>query len=120
MRFFRKFFNKPPLSPRCSVCSRIAADIELYEDSGTWYLKYSGPGGSSGSALEIEHESAQKIQDAFIQPYKYEKIKLADFYDDAGYCIECGKFYCPNHWNISSTGGGRCPNGHFKSLDPHY
>jgi hypothetical protein len=124
MLFFRRIFlpetTGDSLSPRCSVCERVAAKIELREVSGSWYLRYSGPGGSNGNGDRISVERAQVIRDAFAHPYERTKIRVAGFYDDAGFCIDCGKFYCPTHWNISSTGGGTCPAGHFKSLDPHW
>jgi hypothetical protein len=108
------------LSPCCSECNRLAAEIELSETSGTWHLKYSGPGGSSGIGRGISVKEADAILLAFTPPYDPEKIKTAGFYDDAGFCTECAKFYCSTHWNVSSTGGGRCLAGHFKSLDPHW
>jgi hypothetical protein len=68
----------------------------------------------------ISKEKAEIIIAAFSEPFKKSKIKTAEFYDDAGFCSECEQFYCCRHWNLSSTGGGKCPNGHFKSLDPHW
>ena len=124
MKFFRQLFSligkSAPLSPRCALCGRLAAEIEISEVSGSWRLRYSGPGGSNGSGDKISAERVQAIQAAFSEPYDNEKIKAAGFYDSAGFCVTCGKFYCSTHWNISSTGGGRCPEGHFKSLDPHW
>lgn len=108
------------LSPHCAACGRTAATLELSEDSGGWLLRYSGPGGSNGGGDCIPAERAAAIRKAFTPPYAAATIKAAGFYDDAGFCVPCGKFYCPRHWNISSTGGGRCPEGHFKSLDPHW
>lgn len=83
-------------------------------------MTYSGPGGSNGSGDSISAERAQAIITAFTLPYDPNEIRAADFYDDAGYCLECRKFYCPTHWNVTPTGGGWCPAGHFKSLDPHW
>ena len=124
MSFFRRIFQTKTagdsLSPRCAVCKRPAANIELLEVSGLWRLRYSGPGGSNGSGDRVSAEEAQAIRDAFTQPYERAKIRAARFDDDAGFCGECGKFYCDRHWNVSSTGGGTCPAGHFKSLDPHW
>ena len=124
MSFFRRIFQSmttdESLSPRCSVCNRLAAKIEVLEVSGSWHLRYSGPGGSNGNGDRISAEKAQEIRDAFTQPYVETKISATGFYDDAGFCGSCGKFYCDRHWNVSSTGGGSCPAGHFKSLDPHW
>jgi len=124
MSLFRRIIQSmstgDSLSPRCSVCERLAAKIEVLEVSGSWLLRYSGPGGSNGSGDRISAERARVIRDAFAEPYEPTRIRAAGFYDDAGFCLDCGKFYCPTHWDISSTGGGFCPAGHFKSLDPHW
>jgi hypothetical protein len=106
--------------PRCAICNSPTATIEISQKNGRPHLKYEGPGGSSGSGNPITAERAQAIITAFTPPYEPEKIRTADFYDDAGYCLTCQAFYCTNQWNISSTGGGTCPQGHFKSLDPHW
>jgi hypothetical protein len=95
--------------------------IELTESSGGWHLRYEGTAGcGNGSGDPISAERAQAILDAFSPPYEAAKIRAADFYDDFGFCTSCAKFYCPTHWRVSSTGGGTCPAGHFKSLDPHW
>src|SRR5579863_3769345 len=120
MWLFRRIFQpktaSDSLSPHCSVCNRLAAEIEVLNVSGSWRLRYSGPGGSNGNGDPISAEQAQAIRAAFAQPYERDKIRAAGFYDDAGYCVDCGKFYCSTHWDVSSTGGGFCPAGHFKSL----
>ena len=127
MKFLQRLFRneqKPQFSlefiPRCALCARPAAEIQLSETSGGWLLIYSGPGGSSGSGIAISAEKANAIRAAFEPPCELRKIKAAKFYDDAGFCADCEKFYCPTHWNISPTGCGKCPAGHFKSLDPHW
>lgn len=124
MSLFRRIFQSKTtgdsLGPRCSMCKRLAATIEVLEVSGSWHLIYSGPGGSNGNGDRISAERAQVIRDAFAHPYERTKIRAAGFYDDAGFCASCGKFYCARHWNVSSSGGGSCPAGHFKSLDPHW
>lgn len=120
LRVFQSKVTDNSLSPRCSICKHIAANIEVLEVSGSWHLRYSGPGGSNGSGDRISVETAQAIRDAFAYPYDQAKIRAAGFYDDAGFCADCAKFYCPTHWDVSSVGGGVCPAGHFKSLDPHW
>ena|SRR5690348_7247871 len=126
MHFLRGLFagfksrRQPDLSPRCAVCDQLSATIGLSEDPGGWLLKYSGPGGSNGSGDRIPAEEAEAIRKAFTPPYDAVRIQAAGFHDGAGFCADCGKFYCDTHWAISSTGGGRCPQGHFKSLDPHW
>ena len=131
MNFFQRWFSDKEksmaptaspsgLSPRCALCTNLSAEIEITGDSGSQMLKYSGPGGSNGSGDLISGERADAIRAAFAPPYELDKIKAAGFYDEAGFCAGCSKFYCYTHWNSSSTGGGRCPVGHFKSLDPHW
>ena len=94
--------------------------IELSERSGGWHLKYEGASGGNGSGDPVSAERAQAILDALHPPYELARIQAAGFYDDLGYCAPCAKFYCHLHWQVSSTGGGTCPAGHFKSLDPHW
>jgi hypothetical protein len=110
--------------PACAICGTPGATIKLTEKDGRFFLVYSGPGGSndtgSGMGDPVTAERAQAIITAFSPPYAAARIRTADFYDDAGCCLECETFYCPGHWNITSTGGGWCPQGHFKSLDPHW
>jgi hypothetical protein len=110
--------------PPCAICNTPAATIDLSQQNGRFHLTYTGPGGSNdtgkGPGDPISAERAQAIIAAFTPPYDQAIIRTADFYDDAGYCLNCQKFYCSSHWNISSTGGGTCPQGHFKSLDPHW
>ena len=115
--------NKSPtheFRPLCSKCGEVASTIQLFKESGKWQVVYDGPGGSSGSGVEIADESARAIVTGFTKPYSVEGIRAADFFDDGGFCLECSQFYCSSHWGISTTGGGRCPMGHFKSLDPHW
>lgn len=102
------------------MCGRSAAEIELTEESRQWRLRYRGPGGGSGGAYAIAADRARAILEAFAPPYQAATIKAAGFYDDAGFCTECGVFFCPAHWRVTHTGGGWCPSGHFKSLDPHW
>ena len=84
-------------------------------------LIYSGPGGSNGNIGDlITQDQANAIRAALSAPYFADKLRAAGFYDGAGFCNQCLKFYCSTHWNVSGTGGGVCPEGHFKSLDPHW
>ncbi len=127
--------------PECIVCKKTTASIEVVppdevpvhfadwskeaqqyfhrqRQANQFYLIYSGPGGSNGSGDPIEPEQAKGILSAFAQPKT--NIREADLHDNAGFCIECSEFYCPTHWDISSTGYGTCPKGHGASLDPHW
>jgi len=117
--------NKKPtheFRPACAMCGGVASTIQLFNESGKWRLVYEGSDAGSGGPPgdEITPEAAQAIIKGFAKPYTTEGIRAADFYDDGGFCLECRHFYCPTHWNISTTGGGTCPKGHFKSLDPHW
>ncbi|MGS2764392.1 hypothetical protein [Sinomicrobium sp. M5D2P9] len=131
------------LDPMCSECKNSAAKIEIVEPNAypkeaiKWsaedyaqyekfrdfesdYLVYSGPGGSNGYIGDpIDLKRKSDLIDAFTEPYNPIKIR-EQFYDMAGYCVGCGKFYCSKHWRSSAFGYGKCPKGHGKSLDPHW
>ncbi len=130
------------LDPKCSICNKSTAKIEIvnpngypenadkwarndlerynkYRDFNAHYLIYSGPGGSNGSIGDlIDLERKERLQNIFSKPYGLDKIQN-EFYDVAGCCIKCEKFYCTTHWDISSTGYGICPLGHGQPFDPH-
>ncbi|MGW3890507.1 hypothetical protein ACWD69_17615 [Micromonospora chokoriensis] len=132
--------------PSCAVCGRSAAHVELvapasrpvdwqrwspaqrdaytaarqHHDGQQWWLVFSGIVAGNGSGRPVDLAEAQRIADAFTQPYRYAAVTSAGFYDDAGFCGQCDAPYCYHHWNVSSTGYGRCPRGHGKSLDPHW
>jgi hypothetical protein len=131
--------------PPCEICGKASATIEIvqpnelpqqfeerdeesqarykkYRDAGVAYETYRGPGGGNGNLGDpITPERAQKIISAFSQSTPTpEDIRAADFYDNAGFCLACAKFYCYEHWNVSDIGYGHCPAGHGASLDPQY
>lgn len=109
------------LAPPCSECGVRAGNVVLAEYSDGWRLAFQGVAGlGNGGRDRISGEKAQAIRDALSPPYNLAKIQAAGFYDDFGYCTSCEKFYCSTHWQVSTTGGGTCPAGHFKSLDPHW
>jgi hypothetical protein len=109
------------LSPPCSACGARAATVELFEDADGWRLNFVGVANSGNSGCDqIPEDKAQAIREALTPPYDPAKVAAAGFYDDFGYCTPCERFYCGTHWQVSSTGGGTCPAGHFKSLDPHW
>ncbi|MFE0529856.1 hypothetical protein ACFW0V_19890 [Micromonospora parva] len=136
------FVTEPP----CAVCGRPAAHIELVapnsqptdwqrwsppqRDAYTaarqrhsgqqWWLLFSGIVAGDGSGRPVDPAEAQRIADAFTRPYRYTAVTSAGFYDDAGFCGHCDAPYCYHHWNVSNTGYGTCPQGHGKSLDPHW
>jgi hypothetical protein len=114
-------------NPRCSKCFIMrAAHIRLVvpktssgETSKQVRFIYSGPGGSNGGGDLIPIEEAERIKAAFAKPFDGARIRLANLYDNAGFCLECSRFYCEWHWH-ELNGAGTCPKGHFKSLDPHW
>jgi hypothetical protein len=119
--WLRRGPKKQVFMPPCSSCGAASARIELLRAGAGWRLIYSGPGGSNGASGEtIAQERATAIKAAFAVPYAPMDIQAAGIYDDAGFCMKCGQFYCSVHWSVMATGGGRCPRGHFKSLDPHW
>ncbi|MBA3354219.1 MAG: hypothetical protein H0U23_17650 [Blastocatellia bacterium] len=127
--------------PTCSVCGAQAASVEFLspaEFDQVWkswpewrrrsfatqkkpeshFLVCSGPGGGTGGTI-VDAEKAENIRQVFLNPTDAVILKKA-FYDRAGLCPECGQYYCPQHWSISATGFGTCPQGHGHSLDPHW
>jgi len=83
---------------------------------------YDGPGGSSGDGgVPITAARRDALAAAFKQPYDHARIKAAGLeFDEAGFCAPCGCFYCSTHWHVDDIGAGTCPQGHFKSIDPHW
>ena len=126
-RWWRALWSLPPRGqrlplsvPRCATCGGQTVEIELIDSDEGWYLRYQGVAGSgNGRGDLISAASAQAIRDALHAPCAA-SIQQAGLYDGFGYCALCAAFYCATHWQLSASGGGRCPAGHFKSLDPHW
>ncbi len=108
------------IEPRCIACGRPSATIRLTKEGESYRFVYVGLLAGNGSGDLITGQEAANIVTAFSPPYSADKISLAHLHDDAGFCGNCGTFYCVRCWNVSAGGGGRCPAGHFKSLDPHW
>jgi hypothetical protein len=130
--------------PAFTICGQPSATIEVvppHTQPAEWHLwdetrrqtfakyrvvesnqlLYSGPGGSNGWVGDaIDADRADRIIAAFSVKPSAEAIQAAGFYDGAGFCADCGAFYCEVHWSVSETGFGKCPQGHGKSLDPHW
>src|SRR5260370_41023394 len=107
--WFRPKSNALVFQPRCSLCGRPSATIQIVSRDEGPRLVYVGPCGSSGPAgVPITSARIDAIAAAFVAPYERAKINAAEFYDDAGFCESCECFYCPTHCNISGTGGGTC------------
>jgi hypothetical protein len=91
-----------------------------YHDAAKWRLLFEGIEAGNGLGSDLSQTEAERIANAFEQPYNYESIHQVGFYDDAGYCGPCDLPYCYEHWGAPVAGYGHCPNGHGKSLDPHW
>lgn len=107
--------------PACAVCGKGATHVELRREGDTWRFIYRGIEAGNGSGSVVSTERAALLTEAFADPPQFDLMKEADLhYDNAGYCTRCGVAYCSDHWNVSSTGYGHCPQGHGASLDPHW
>lgn len=129
--------------PQCAVCGAPSSRVELvapgelpadwpswsqdrrdwflgYRKPEQWYFFYEGVAAGNGSGNAIEPDRAARILQGFREPYAYDRVHTAGFYDDAGFCDVCKVPYCSRHWRISVTGYGSCPEGHGKSLDALY
>lgn len=126
--------------PECAECGRPTARAELvppealpsrweawtaaekkaWHPSTKWRFLYEGPAGGNGLGDEVEAGDAERYRAAFEKPFQLERILGARLYDNAGYCVACERPYCAVHWKLSDSGAGRCPRGHFASLDPNW
>jgi hypothetical protein len=129
-------------TPPCAVCGSPSARVELVapgqlsadwdqwnderqgafqrrRDPDRWHLLYEGVAvGNGWGGDPIEDGWAERIAEAFRQPWTYAQVRAAGFHDDAGFCGECDAAYCYRHWQVSDSGFGHCPQGHEKSLYP--
>jgi hypothetical protein len=131
------------ITPPCAVCGTPAARIELIapgqlpdqwdqwpstvQDSimrdrqpGQWHLLVAGPAAGNGYGDPIDAVRAGQIAWAFRPPLRFAQVHTAGFYDDAGFCPDCDAAYCYRHWHVAESGYGHCPQGHGKSLNPHW
>lgn len=106
--------------PQCAVCGQAATRAELKRDHAGWHFSYSGITSGNGTGDAVDDERAALLTEAFTQPFNFDLMRTAGLYDNAGYCEECGVAYCYTHWRTSTSGFGQCPQGHGKSLDPHW
>jgi hypothetical protein len=131
------------VSPPCAACGTASVRVELVapgqwpadwerwpstvqdvilrqRQPGQWYLLFKGIATCNGYGDPIDASQAGRIAQAFRPPLRFARVRMAGFYDDAGFCQDCDAPYCYRHWRVSDTGCGYCPHGHGKSLDPHY
>jgi hypothetical protein len=128
----------------CYVCEKRASLIELvppgkeppkwleapketleflrrHRQPESWWLVFEGVDAGNGFGSEIDENRAQVILPLVdAEPPSVGVVIAAGFYDDAGFCLECGVPYCYDHWHEGSSTRGTCPKGHAKSLDPHW
>jgi hypothetical protein len=129
--------------PPCTVCGLASARVELVapgrrpagwnqwsqdrkdawqnrRDPEQWYLLFEGVAAGNGSGDPISVDRARQIADGFRQPLSWAQVHTVGFYDAAGLCQECDAPYCYRHWHVTRSGYGYRPQGHGKSLDPHW
>jgi hypothetical protein len=127
----------------CQECARPAARVQLippgdepadapgwtpgvqgvyrqFHDPKPWRLIYNGVEAGNGLGDDIDSGRAQVVRVAFAAPLAFTTVHTAGLYDDAGFCAACEKAYCFSHWNRARAVAGTCPQGHWKSLDPHW
>ncbi|MFW5469517.1 hypothetical protein ACOCJ4_05660 [Knoellia sp. CPCC 206435] len=109
----------------CGACGSLTSRVVLQAPSApaeSWSLIYQGVmAGNRDRGDAVSLEQAQQLTEAFgALPLTLERVALANLHDDAGFCSECAVPYCGVHWEGSHDGSGRCPRGHWKSLDPHW
>ena len=91
-----------------------------YRPVASWWVLFEGIVAGNGIGSERSPAEGERLARIFSGPLTWESVHSAGFYDDLGFCRECGVAYCANHWRVSAGGYGRCPAGHGKSLDPHW
>ena len=70
--------------------------------------------------IPASNREVGRIAQAFQPPLLFDWVRMAGFYDDDGFCEDCGVPYCARHWHVSETGYGHCPIDHGTSLDPRW
>lgn len=125
----------------CSACGSVATSVEITPPEASpnswerrsprtqallsdrrspaaWWFGYDGIEGGNGGGDPIpEHRAREFLRLRYDD--EYAAVQQLDLYDEAGYCDGCRKPYCRRHWNLS-RGVGTCPEGHRRSLDPHW
>jgi hypothetical protein len=134
--------NSLLFAPPCRICGKPAVRLEIvppgklpqewddwepadrqifskHRDASKYVLLFRGVECGNGFGDPISEQEARDIVGMLSPTFDLEAVHRR-FYDDLGYCAECGAFYCTTHWSPDSGGYGHCPNGHGKSLDPFW
>jgi len=127
-------------APPCSVCGKRAVLIEIIPPGelphdwdewspglqeaflegsrrGKYTYRFRGVMGGNGLGDLVSESKARHIMKPLVPVFRFDEVHRR-YFDDLGYCEKCGAFYCYTHWSPSSSGGGVCPKGHGKLLDP--
>jgi len=121
------------ITPPCAACRAPTAHIELVApghhpagcdqwppstmqgsilrppEPGWWYLLVKGTSTRNNYGGPIDAGRAGQIAWAFRPPLRFAQVHTARFDDDAGFCQDCEVPYCHQHWHLSDTGYGYCP-----------
>lgn len=109
------------LRTRCAACARTAAEARLRKVRDGARLVYQGiVAGTGPGGAAVTKARAQAVARAFRKPFRPQNFEAAELHDHAGVCGQCGAPYCWVHWGQPIGAVGRCPSGHFQSLDPHF
>lgn len=100
--------------------ANLRQQYDTYQDRTAWRMIYGGIEAGNGVGDVITPERAQTLIAILSQPLDTSRLDHLELYDDAGICRTCGVAYCYRHWSPTDTGYGSCPEGHGKSLDPHW
>ena len=61
-------------APSCAECGQAASHVELVgpvaPEAPAWRFVYSGPGGSNGSGDVITEDRAERLTEAFVEPFQ--------------------------------------------------
>ena len=129
-------------TPLCAVCGSQTSYVELvppgdypaswetwgdqlqgsytnYHRPDRWRFLFRGIEAGNGIGDDISAHEAARLSLAFEQPLEFDRVHAAGLYDDAGFCASCRVAFCRRHWSVGD-GAGQCPQGHFRSLDPHW
>lgn len=98
----------------------VRHQYDTYQDRTAWRMIYGGIEAGNGVGDVITPERARTLIAILSRPLDTSRLDDLELYDDAGICRTCGVAYCCRHWSPTDTGYGSCPEGHGKSLDPHW